>query len=385
MKSFLLCTLLGSALCTPIIDKVKPADQNKPPLVEVKSKRKIQLVILFDTSSSMNGLLNQAKSRLWEIVNESGALRYHGEMPSLEIAMYDYGNSGIQNNLFVRKQLDFTSDLDLVSQKLFALTTNGGNEYCGAVISDALAQLNWSSDARDLKMVYIAGNEPFNQGPVNYQEVCSIATSKEVLVNTIYCGDHMQGIREMWKDGASCAKGDYFNIDANREVVFIPTPFDDQINEYSMKINRTYVQYNSIGMGRMELQESQDMNAAHVNASVAAKRAKAKISLNYNNSQWDLIDAYLADSTIINSLERKFLPNELKDKTNKELLLFVKTKLKEREDIQNTIAVLTVKREAFIQKKKQVMNSNDEDDLGTAINNSILNKAISLGFDKHDE
>ena len=385
MKSFLLCTLLGSALCTPIIDKVKPADQNKPPLVEVKSKRKIQLVILFDTSSSMNGLLNQAKSRLWEIVNESGALRYHGEMPSLEIAMYDYGNSGIQNNLFVRKQLDFTSDLDLVSQKLFALTTNGGNEYCGAVISDALAQLNWSSDARDLKMVYIAGNEPFNQGPVNYQEVCSIATSKEVLVNTIYCGDHMQGIREMWKDGASCAKGDYFNIDANREVVFIPTPFDDQINEYSMKINRTYVQYNSIGMGRMELQESQDMNAAHVNASVAAKRAKAKISLNYNNSQWDLIDAYLADSTIINSLERKFLPNELKDKTNKELLLFVKTKLKEREDIQNTIAVLTVKREAFIQKKKQEMNSNDEDDLGTAINNSILNKAISLGFDKHDE
>jgi len=385
MKSFLLCTLLGSALCTPIIDKVKPADQNKPPLVEVKSKRKIQLVILFDTSSSMNGLLNQAKSRLWEIVNESGALRYHGEMPSLEIAMYDYGNSGIQNNLFVRKQLDFTSDLDLVSQKLFALTTNGGNEYCGAVISDALAQLNWSSDARDLKMVYIAGNEPFNQGPVNYQEVCSIATSKEVLVNTIYCGDHMQGIREMWKDGASCAKGDYFNIDANREVVFIPTPFDDQINEYSMKINRTYVQYNSIGMGRMELQESQDMNAAHVNASVAAKRAKAKISLNYNNSQWDLIDAYLADSTIINSLERKFLPNELKDKTNKELLLFVKTKLKEREDIQNTIAVLTVKREAFIQKKKQEMNSNDEDDLGTAINNSILNKAISLGFDKHGE
>jgi hypothetical protein len=138
-------------------------------------------------------------------------------------------------------------------------------------------------------------------------------------------------------------------------------------------------------MGRMELQESQDMNAAHVNASVAAKRAKAKISLNYNNSQWDLIDAYLADSTVINSLDRKFLSDELKDKTNKELHLFVKTKLKEREDIQNTIADLTVKREAFIQKKKQEMNSNDEDDLGTAINNSILNKAISLGFDKYDE
>jgi hypothetical protein len=382
MKSFLLCTLLGSALCTPIIEQITPVDQNKTSSMEVKSKRKIQLVILFDTSSSMDGLLNQAKSRLWEIVNESGALRYHGEIPSLEIAMYDYGNSGIQNSLFVRKQLEFTSDLDLVSQKLFALKTSGGEEYCGAVISDALNKLQWSSDPRDLKMIYIAGNEPFNQGPMNYQEVCAIAKKKEVLVNTIYCGDHLQGIRELWKDGAIGTKGDYFNIDANREVVFIPTPYDDQINDFSMKINRTYVQYNSIGEGRMQLQESQDANASRLNSSVAAKRAKAKISMNYTNSSWDLVDAYLADSTVIETLEYKFLPKELRDKTDTELHLFVKMKLKERKDIQREIAELTLKREAFIQKKKHEMNSDEEDDLGTAINNSILNKAISLGFDK---
>lgn len=382
MKSFLLCTLLSSALCTPIIDQITPVYQNKTSSIEVKSKRKIQLVILFDTSSSMDGLLNQAKSRLWEIVNESGALRYHSEIPSLEIAMYDYGNSGIQNSLFVRKQLGFTSDLDVVSQKLFALKTSGGSEYCGAVISDALNKLEWSSDARDLKMIYIAGNEPFNQGPMNYKEVCAIAKKKEVLVNTIYCGDHLQGIRELWRDGASFAQGDYFNIDANKDVVFIPTPYDDKINDFSMKINQTYVRYNSMGMGRMQLQESQDANASRLNSSVAAKRAKVKISMNYNNSQWDLIDAYLADSTIIDEIDHKYLPEALKEKSNTELHLFVKMKLKERKDIQNKIAELTLKREAFIQNKKREMNSDDEDDLGTAINNSILNKAISLGFDK---
>jgi len=382
MKSFLLCTLIGSALCTPIIDQMEPLDQKKSSIIQGKSDRKIQLVILFDTSSSMDGLLNQAKSRLWEIVNESSALRYQGEIPSLEIAIYDYGNSGIQNNLFVRKQLDFTSDLDLVSQKLFALNTNGGNEYCGAVIDDALNKLEWSSDARDLKMIYIAGNEPFNQGPVNYQEVCALARGKEVLVNTIYCGDHMQGVRELWKDGAIEANGEYFNIDANRNVVFIPTPFDDQINELSLKINRTYVQYNSIGSGRMQLQESQDVNAERLNASVAAKRAKAKISMNYNNSQWDLIDAYVADSTVINEIDHKYLPKELQQKSNKEIHRYVKIKLRERKDIQSKIADLTLKRDAFIHKKKKEMNSNEEDDLGTAINKSILNKAIGLGFDR---
>ena len=126
------------------------------------SKRKIQLVILFDTSNSMDGLLEQAKSRLWEIVNETSELRHNGEIPILEIAMYDYGNDGIRNKNFVRKQLDFTTDLDMVSKKLFGLRTNGGSEYCGAVIQDALMELSWSKDTRDLKMIYIAGNEPFN-------------------------------------------------------------------------------------------------------------------------------------------------------------------------------------------------------------------------------
>ena len=55
----------------------------------------------------MDGLLEQAKSRLWEIVNETSELRRNGEIPILEIAMYDYGNDGIRNKNFIRKQLDF--------------------------------------------------------------------------------------------------------------------------------------------------------------------------------------------------------------------------------------------------------------------------------------
>ena len=54
------------------------------------AKRKVQLVILFDTSNSMDGLLNQAKAKIWAIVNEVSALRYQGTIPQLEIAMYDY-------------------------------------------------------------------------------------------------------------------------------------------------------------------------------------------------------------------------------------------------------------------------------------------------------
>ena len=58
-------------------------------------ERKIQVAILFDTSGSMNGLLNQAKSRIWNIVNTLTTFKYNGQTPVFEFALYDYGNSTI--------------------------------------------------------------------------------------------------------------------------------------------------------------------------------------------------------------------------------------------------------------------------------------------------
>ena len=296
--------------------------------------------------------------------------------------MYDYGNTGIRDANFVRKQLDFTSDLDLVSQKLFGLRTNGGDEYCGAVIKDAVLDLNWSKDSKDLKMIYIAGNEPFNQGPVAFKEACSIAKNKDVIVNTIYCGDRMRGVREFWKEGATCSTGDYFNINSDREVVFIPTPYDDEINQFSQKMNSTYVSYNHFGSDRMDNQIEQDQNALKMGVSNGSLRAKAKISANYSNSSWDLIDAYLADSMVVYKMKKDDLPIELRGKTAEELQEIVGQKLTERNEIKLKISELSVKREAFIMRKKEETNVDETDDFGSAINQSILNKAIDLGFDK---
>lgn len=367
--------LLGPAFANQQSTEITESPQSKD------SKRKIQLVILFDTSNSMDGLLDQAKSRIWEIVNETSELRHTGKIPTLEIAMYDYGNDGISQTNYVRKQLDFTSDLDMVSKKLFGLRTNGGSEFCGAVIQDALLELNWSSDSRDLKMVYIAGNEPFNQGPVSYKEVCKLAMDKDVVVNTIYCGDRDQGIKEFWKDGASCSKGDYFNINSNEKIVFIPTPYDDQINKLSIEVNSTYVSYGSMGIEKKELQMEQDEEAMDMAPAVASMRAKAKTSSNYNNSQWDLVDAFIADSLILNKLDKKDLPKELQGKSEKELNEYVDQKIKERKEIQDLISELSVKRDAFIKEERAKDKSEKKDDFGTAVTKSIKERAVSKGFE----
>src|SRR5690606_39380614 len=95
----------------------------------------IPVAILLDTSNSMDGLMNQAKSRLWNIVNTLTTLRYEGQVPNIEIALYEYGNSGLSvESDYIRQVTPLTKDLDLISEQLFGLRTNGGYEYCGAVI-----------------------------------------------------------------------------------------------------------------------------------------------------------------------------------------------------------------------------------------------------------
>ena len=116
----------------------------------------IKLALLLDTSSSMDGLIEQAKSQLWEIVNTLALAKKAGNYAELEIALYQYGNSGLLSRTgYIEKVLPLTNDLDEISNQLFNLTTNGGDEYCGAVISAATKELTWNEISSGLNLIFI--------------------------------------------------------------------------------------------------------------------------------------------------------------------------------------------------------------------------------------
>jgi hypothetical protein len=348
------------------------------------AKRKIQVAILFDTSNSMDGLIDQAKARIWTIVNDLSALRHNGEIPVIEIALYDYGNSGISAELnYVRKQIDLTTDLDVISEKLFGLRTNGGLEYCGAVISSSLSELAWTNHPQDLRMIFIAGNEPFNQGPINYKEIMKTAVKKDITVNTIYCGNYDQGVREFWYEGAQLGKGDYFNIDSDKAVVHINSPYDDRINAYNDSLNKTYYGYGRMGISGKSNQVMQDANAQSSAGSVKTERAIAKSKENYSNASWDLIDAVKLENKDLRSIKDEELPEEFKGKTIEEKEKLIEEKKAERETLQKKINELASERQKFIDEERKKMAENGEvNDFGTSVQKSILKKAEAIGYSK---
>lgn len=353
-----------------------------------QAPRKVQVAILFDTSNSMDGLIDQAKSRIWNIVNEISSLSYNGFRPSIEIALYHYGNDNLSpGNHYIEQMLALTGDLDAVSQKLFGLRTNGGSEFCGAVIGRSLNDLNWSSNPTDLKMIYIAGNEAFNQGPIDYKEECKRAASRGIFINTIYCGNYDQGVREFWKDGASCSNGDYFNIDSDKKIAHIKTPYDEQINQYNDSLNKTYYGYGIEGERKKSMQVAEDRNAEATSMSVKAERSIAKSKANvYNNSSWDIVDAVDKGGKDIGEMEEKDLPEEFKGKTTEEKEAILEEIRNDRSNYQTKIAELAKNRQDYIDEemKKKAAEGAEVDDFGTSVNESILKKAEKIGYTKEN-
>jgi len=309
----------------------------------------VQLAILLDTSNSMDGLIDQAKSQLWKIVNEISRSKKEGESINLYVALYEYGNDNLSSEEgFVRLITPLTNDLDKISEELFNLQTNGGSEYCGTVISEAVKDLKWTEDTEELKLIFIAGNEPFTQGNTDYKIACKDAISKGIIINTIYCGGYDEGVQTNWKDGADLADGKYININQNQEIVHIETPYDDELVLLGQKLNDTYIAYGYYGDEYKKRQVEQDMNAGNLAPEVLVERTVTKGSRQYKNESWDLVDADKEGSVKIEELEEAELPEEMKDMTIEERKEYVQEKAKVREQIQNEINELDKQRRDYI-------------------------------------
>lgn len=339
--------------------------------------RKIQIALILDTSGSMEGLIEQAKSQLWGVVSEMTHAKCDGKDPMLEIALYEYGNDGISSsNGYVRRILSLNSDLDAVSRSLFALRTNGGSEFCGTVIQKSLTGLEWSKSDKDIKMIFIAGNEPFTQGRISYESACGNARENGVVVNTIHCGSYEEGVRGMWKSGALIGGGDYMAIQHNRKTIYVETPYDDRINKLGVDLNKTYIYYGAVGRQKKVAQEQEDANAAEYSQSNLATRNSIKASKYYRADSWDLVDA-VADSTVmVKEVTKSSLPKELQSKSTKELEVYVAGQAKKRAEIQSKIATLNKQRSEYVAKQ----NTSGETNLESSMINAIKKQANGKNY-----
>jgi len=344
------------------------------------SEKHIKIALLLDTSGSMEGLLEQAKSQLWQLVNELAKAECDGTAPSLHIALYEYGNDDLpQSEGYIHQVTPLTDDLDQISEDLFKLTTNGGSEFCGEVIQTAILQQEWSSSNDDLQIIFIAGNEPFTQGRVDYRKSCTKAKEKNIIVNTIHCGSFDEGIEGMWKDGADRGGGKFMCIEHNKKTVYIESPYDEKITQLNSRLNKTYIVYGAMGSAKKEAQLAQDKNANSYGRENSVKRAVSKSSHFYKCARWDLVDASEEKGFKLEEIEEKQLPEKMQGKTLAEKEHFIAEKARERTQLKSEINELNEKREAFVQEKLEL--SGEDEMLDKVMVMAIKAQAATKSFE----
>ena len=349
------------------------------PVDEVPSSRNIQLALLLDISGSMDGLIEQAKAKLWNIVNQLGDARYGEETPNLQISLYIYGGDHLPSERgYLKRVTPFTSDLDLISERLFELRTNGGEEYCGQVINASLKELNWSDSSEDLKLIFIAGNEPFSQGPVSYTQVCQQAAERGIFVNTIFCGDYLEGVNTQWQTGAKLGNGQYLNINHNERITYIETPYDSEISDLNDEMNSTYIYYGTSGRKNFTRQSAEDEKAASYSQANKVIRGISKSKKLYNNNSWDLVDAQKDTSFDLGEVDKETLPEEYRDLSETALAEKIEEKNQQREDIKSSIKDLEVKRKAFIKEAQK--NNAEKNTLDQALIKAIKTQAATKNY-----
>ncbi|MFT4709821.1 MAG: hypothetical protein ACI9D0_002071 [Bacteroidia bacterium] len=389
----------------------------------------IDLAICLDTSGSMDGLIESAKQRLWALVND---LAKAEPAPKLRVALLTYGSPDYgADNGWVKTVLPLTTDLDMVSMQLFALQTNGGDEYVARVADAAAKQLSWSEQPGALKMVVVAGNESAEQDPVlTLKQAVGGAAEQGIIVHSLYCrqGGAPQGlarnatpvqttgagqlaavqgqgginslvvnavgpvamstppvvvpldeIARGWKKVATLAGGAFAVIDQDSGIIVMETPFDESLVKLSTDINETYIAYGENSRWNVSNQAAQDANAVNMNLENAASRAMTKGGKLYMCS-WDLIDALGTGQLEIGKIDSNLLAEELRLLSADALTKLIDSKRADRTRIQGEIAALGLKREAFLSMKRAELSADESEAFDSVLRKAFRDKATAKGF-----
>ncbi|MEM7244016.1 MAG: hypothetical protein AAF533_01660 [Acidobacteriota bacterium] len=344
------------------------------------SARPVDVVVCLDTSRSMEGLIDSARSRLWDIVTTLSKVE---PRPELRVGLLSYGSptGSSEEDGWVIVRTDLTSDLDHVYAQLMGLATDGGDELVGRVVHEAVNTMSWAPDPEGLRLVFVAGNESADQGVDTYdfRAATELGRRADVVVNAIFVGSRDIAVTSHWDELARAGRGSFSSIDPELGRIQVETPQDEALLTLNASLNETYLPYGPDGAAGLANQTAQDGNATRLGVQSCSSRIVAKGTALYTNASWDLVDALQEDGFQWASLTDDDLPPALRGMSIEAREAHVAALRERRESIQEKIQDLSNEREEFLRaelKRRQLAQPGLDD----ALRDALLAQARKKGF-----
>lgn len=312
------------------------------PGLEAKPAAKIQLCLILDVSGSMDGLLYQAQTQIWSLLDYAQSFTRRSQETVVEVALITVGNGvTYEAEDYIALVSPFTSERDSLADRLFLLKIEGSSEQYGNAMHRALNELEWDEKS-EFKSIIVLGNESFDQGAISYQQVCKEAVERDIIINTIFCGEEQKGIEEQWQTASDLSKGDYAFIDQTSHAN-LATPFDRQIfrlyNNYLLSYGDS-----SLAKAREKLKGDQIS---------PAYRDMLFYRIDRQQKEKDIVDLFEESDWNLDHIDPKHIPESLQQLGDRELKEYLVRKAQERNNARDGLSVYRKKIAGYVEMQSK--------------------------------
>jgi Mg-chelatase subunit ChlD len=371
MKSILIATALavltaGAVAFYPALTTVATVRHVSDPPVNIVpvAAPKIEAVFVLDTTSSMSGMIEAAKEKIWSIASTMASAQ---PAPEIKIGLVAFRDRG---DRYVTQVIDLSEDLDSMYATLMDFRAEGGGdgpESVNQALHDAVQKISWSQDPDSYQVIFLVGDAPPHmdyQDDVKYPVTLAAARMKGIVVNTIQCGDNPTTTQQ-WVQIAQLSQGRHFNVAQGGDAIAISTPFDTELATLSKALDDTRLYY---GTEAEKVAQDRKVAAAdklHNEASVESRARRASFNASVAGTRNFLgrgeLVSDIADGRVdLLEIDTDELPESMRPMSAPQQQALIAEVKSKRDSLQRQITDLAKERESYIAEKIEEVGGAEE-------------------------
>ncbi|MFT5656736.1 MAG: hypothetical protein ACI9KN_000005 [Gammaproteobacteria bacterium] len=346
-------------------------------------QHRIEVVFILDTTSSMSGLIQAAKEKIWSIATSMASASQAPDIKMGLVAFRDRGDS------YVTKVIDLSHDLDSMYSQLTDFKAQGGGdgpESVNQALHEAITKVSWSNDSNVYRVAFLIGDAPPHMDYANdvpFPQSLHLAKQKGIIVNTIQSGEN-SSTSASWQSIAALGQGAYFQVENSGNAVAVNTPFDKKLSELSDSLEDTRLYYGDEEDKKLQKNKVDASSKLHeaLSESALARRATYNATASGESNflgDGELVEAISSGRISLDAIEAEQMPESLKALSPEQQLVVIEQQASQRKEIKREIEQLSKSRSQFIQQKITELGGAD-DSLDAKIYGAVKEQAGAIGI-----
>jgi len=312
----------------------------------------IEVVFILDTTSSMSGLIQAAKEKIWSIATTMASAE---QAPDIRMGLVAFRDRG---DTYVTRVLDLSQDLDSMYASLMDLKAQGGGdgpESVNQALYDAINRISWSADDNVYKVAFLIGDAPPHMdynNDVKFPVTLEMAKRKGIVVNTIQSGESAH-TAPVWKNIAQLGYGEYFQVENSGNAVAVATPYDKKLSELAARLEATRLYYGDRETKERQKKKNEATSKIQNELSQAALARRATFNATASGEsnflgESELVDAISSGRLELDDIDKDDMPIELHAFAPAAQMEIITNQARQREKIKSEIQKLSESRNDYI-------------------------------------